>query len=160
MRYFNIFGPRQRPDSPYAAVIPKFAATMLQGGVPTIFGDGTQTRDFTHVANTVQGNLLVGACPKPLQGEVLNIACGKSHNLLDLIRMMAEILGVAPDYQLAPRRVGEILHSCANIDAAAETIGYRPVMQFEAGLQNAVESYAAGTVGRVRGPDAMDVRNH
>ncbi|MCZ6810365.1 MAG: NAD-dependent epimerase/dehydratase family protein [Planctomycetota bacterium] len=144
LRYFNIFGPRQRPDSPYAAVIPRFAEALLKGEKPTIYGDGTQTRDFTHVANAVQANLLAGASTKPLHGEAVNIACGTSCSLLQLIEMMAQILGVEPSYELGPSRVGEVMHSRASIEAAARLLGYKPVVELKDGLKEALEYYAAG----------------
>ncbi|MCH8164696.1 MAG: NAD-dependent epimerase/dehydratase family protein [Planctomycetes bacterium] len=144
LRYFNIFGARQRPDSPYAAVIPRFAEALLKGKKPTIYGDGTQTRDFTHVANAVQANLLAGASTKPLHGEAVNIACGTSYSLLQLIEMMAQILGVEPRYELGPSRVGEVMHSRASIDAAAKLLGYKPVVELKEGLKMALEYYAAG----------------
>jgi UDP-glucose 4-epimerase len=141
LRYFNIFGPRQRPDSPYAAVIAKFAQAMTQGRRPVIFGDGKQTRDFTHVSNAVHANLLAGACGKTLRGEVVNIACGKSDNLLALVAAMARLLGVNSEYELAPARVGEALHSLADISAAERLIGYVPITSFEEGLKQTVEHY-------------------
>ena len=142
LRYFNIFGPRQRPDSPYAAVVPKFAEALLQGRKPTIYGDGTQTRDFTHVSNAVHANLLAGACPTPLQGEVVNVACGKSYNLLELVERMAAILDVQGECEFAPPRVGEVRHSWASIKAAKSLLGYEPVIGFEDGLQDALAFYA------------------
>ena len=141
LRYFNIFGPRQRPDSPYAAVVPRFAEALLQGRKPTIYGDGTQTRDFTHVSNAVHANLLAGACATPPTGEVVNIACGKSYNLLELVERMAAILGVNSECEFVPPRVGEVLHSCASIKAAQTVIGYEPVMSFDEGLRDALAFY-------------------
>lgn len=150
LRYFNIFGPRQRPDSPYAAVIPKFARAMLAGEKPTIFGDGLQTRDFTHVANAVQANLLAGACPGRLCGEAVNVACGTSHNLLQLIAKMAAVLGVEAQHTLAPARTGDVLHSRADITLAQELLGYEPVMGLDDGLRETVGYYREGTKARSR----------
>ena len=142
LRYFNIFGPRQRPDSPYAAVIPKFAEAFLRGRKPVIYGDGAQTRDFTHVSNAVHANLLAGACDKPLEGQVVNVACGKSYNLLELAQRMAGILGVEGAFEFAPPRIGEVLHSCASIDAARSLLGYEPIMSFDEGLRDALQYYS------------------
>jgi UDP-glucose 4-epimerase len=135
LRYFNIFGPRQRPDSPYAAVLPRFAEAMMGGKKPVIYGDGTQTRDFTYVANVVHANLLGGMCEKPLRGESVNIACGESFSLLQLLKTMADQLGVKPDCDFAPPRTAEVMHSRASIDAARKLIGYEPIVSFEEGLK-------------------------
>lgn len=142
LRYFNIFGSRQRVDSPYAAVIPRFVDAFLNGKKPVIYGDGAQTRDFTHVSNAVHANLLAGACAKKLRGEVVNIACGESYSLLQLIDSIAKLLKVKPEFEKAPPRVGEVLHSRASIDAARELIGYAPVMEFHEGLKRTIEEFA------------------
>src|SRR6185295_11080104 len=111
---------RQRPDSPYAAVIPRFAEAMLSGRKPVIYGDVKQTRDFTYVENAVHANLLAGASTKPLGGEVVNIACGESFSLLQLVKAMAKHLNVKSEVEFAPPRIGEVLHSRASIDAASK----------------------------------------
>ncbi len=141
LRYFNIFGPRQQPDSAYAAVIARFAAGLLRGERLTVFGDGLQTRDFTHVANAVRANVLAGACSQKLRGQVVNIACGRSITVLELLRIMGEILGVAPRYDHAPPRVGDVLHSQAHIEAASRLLGYRPVVDLREGLRDTLEWY-------------------
>jgi len=143
LRYFNIFGPRQRPDSPYAAVIPRFAAAYRSGTKPIVFGDGTQTRDFTYVANAVHANLLAGASATPLRGEHVNIACGTRFSLLELIRAIATHLGVRPEYETAPPRIGEVQHSQASIDLARELIGYEPIIAFEEGLKRTLDAMSA-----------------
>ena len=149
LRYFNIFGPRQRPDSPYAAVIPRFADAMLRNVPFTIFGDGTQTRDYTHVANAVHANLLAGSSSRDLSGECFNIACGVSTDLLELVRLMSRHYDIEPQIEYAPMRPGEVLHSLANIDHARELIGYEPVCSFETGLADALAYYQSGfTVAR------------
>ena len=153
LRYFNIFGPGQRPDSPYAAVIPKFAEAMLQGRKPVIYGDGSQTRDFTHVKNAVHANLLAGVSDKPLKGETVNIACGKSYDLLELVALMAKILNVSKDCEFADPRVGEVQHSCASIDAARKLLNYEPVLNFEQGLQDTLVYYTQ-TYGQATGQHA------
>jgi UDP-glucose 4-epimerase len=141
LRYFNVFGARQRPDSPYAAVIPKFAQALLRGDRPVIYGDGSQTRDFTHVSDVVRANLLAGATTSALTGQVINIACGRRTNLLELLETMAGIVGVEPDPQFAPPRVGEVLHSCADIGLAREILAFAPATSLEAGLEDAIASY-------------------
>jgi UDP-glucose 4-epimerase len=146
LRYFNIFGPRQRADSPYAAVVPRFAEAMAAGRKPVIFGDGTQTRDFTHVANAVHANLLAGSSEKPLLGEVVNIACGRSFDLRHLVGAMAKLLGASADCEFAPPRVGEVMHSSADISAARALIGYEPVMSFEDGLRDTLAPFLHATM--------------
>jgi nucleoside-diphosphate-sugar epimerase len=141
LRYFNIFGPRQRPDSPYAAVIPRFAEALLAGRAATIYGDGLQTRDFTPVANAVHANLLAGACPDDLDGEPLNVACGVSCTVLELADAVAAALGLEPRLEHAPARAGDVLHSRASIDAARARLGYEPLVGFEAGLAETVAWY-------------------
>lgn len=143
LRYFNIFGPRQRPDSPYAAVVPKFADALLNGAAPVIFGDGSQTRDFTYVANVVHANLLAGMCGKSLKGESVNIACGESFSLLELLNAMATLLGAKPKCTFAPLRVGEVMHSRASIAAAKSLIGYQPIVSFGDGLKRTLEWFAS-----------------
>jgi UDP-glucose 4-epimerase len=136
LRYFNIFGPRQRADTPYAGVIPKFIDAMRNGELPVIFGDGTQTRDFTFVANAVHANLLAGACePSRLDGRPVNVACGRSYSLLELVEHLAKVCEVEPRYELAPPRVGDVKHSRASIDLARQVLGYEPIVSFEDGLR-------------------------
>ncbi|MCI0675154.1 MAG: GDP-mannose 4,6-dehydratase, partial [Phycisphaerales bacterium] len=134
-------GPRQRPDSPYAAVIPKFADALLSGRRPVIYGDGKQTRDFTYVANAVNANLRAGASQNKLHGEVVNIACGQSMSLLQLLEAIAAQLGVEAECDFAPARAGEVMHSRASIEAARKLIGYEPVVGFEEGLAPTLEHY-------------------
>jgi UDP-glucose 4-epimerase len=143
LRYFNVFGARQRPDSPYAAVIPKFAQALIHKERPVIYGDGLQTRDFTHVSNAVRANLLAGACTAELTGQVINTACGHRTNLLELLGMMGEILGVEAEPEHAPPRIGDVLHSQADISLARELLGYEPTMSLADGLKDAVAYYEA-----------------
>ncbi len=135
LRYFNIFGPRQRPDSQYAAVIPKFATCLRQGISPTIFGDGGQTRDFTYVDNAVHANLLAGSAQQKLQGEMMNIGCGSKFTLLDLLDQMNAILATKILAKFAPTRQGDVRDSMASIDRAKALIGYEPVIHFAEGLR-------------------------
>lgn len=135
LRYFNIFGPRQRPDSQYAAVIPKFATALRQGVSPTIFGDGGQTRDFTHVDNAVHANLLAGSSTRQLQGEMVNIGCADQFTLLELLDQLNAIFATKISPKFEPTRKGDVRDSRAAVAAAKALIGYEPVMHFADGLR-------------------------
>ncbi len=140
LRYFNVFGPRQDPGSPYSAVIPKFLRAMLRGERPTIYGDGSQSRDFTFVANNVSANLL--ACTAPnVAGDVFNIACGTNFTLLELVAALNRILGTNIEPILGNERAGDIKHSLADVNAAREKLGYTPQISFEEGLKKLVENF-------------------
>jgi nucleoside-diphosphate-sugar epimerase len=141
LRYFNVFGPRQDPSSQYAAAIPLFITQMMRGERPKIFGDGEQSRDFTHVSNIVEANLRAIEAPETAAGEVFNIACGERTTVNTLAREIAGLLGVAiqPVYE-APRP-GDILHSFADIDKARKEIGFEPLVSFKQGLKKAVAWY-------------------
>lgn len=142
LRYFNIFGPRQNPDSAYAAVIAAFAKAFARGEAATIFGDGQQTRDFTYVDNVVGANLLAALHPRPLQGEVLNIAVGGKVTVNDLYRKMAQLYGlknIQPKYQ--PPRAGDVRDSQADISKAKAVLGYQPLVNFDRGLAETVKWY-------------------
>ena len=144
LRYFNIFGPRQSPDSAYAAVIAAFAKGMLRGKPPIIFGDGEQSRDFTYVHNVVHANLLAARIAKPLEGDVINVAIGQRVSLNELARVMRELLNrsdLQPIYQ--PPRTGDVRHSLADLAHAKQALGYAPVVDFESGLRATVEWYRA-----------------
>ncbi len=138
LRYFNVFGPRQDPSSPYAAVIPRFISAMLEGRSPVIFGDGLQSRDFTYVENVVEANLLALSA-KGVAGEVINVACGKRYTLLTLVECLNRILGsrLVPRFE-APRP-GDVRHSQASIEKAQSLLGYKPKVGFEEGLCRTVE---------------------
>jgi UDP-glucose 4-epimerase len=139
LRYFNVFGPRQRHDSPYAAVIPRFIEALRRGARPVIYGDGKQSRDFTFIDNVVQANLLAGSCPQSLCGASLNIASGRRLTLLEVLAALRTIMGVnsvEPDFQ-APR-AGDVRDSLADITAARDLFGYQPSVSFESGLQRMV----------------------
>jgi nucleoside-diphosphate-sugar epimerase len=112
---------------------------MMHGGKPVIYGDGTQTRDFTYVANAVHANLLAGTCEKPLRGESINIACGESFSLQRLLEAVAKHFNVKPECEFAAQRIGEVQHSRASIDAARALIRYEPVVRFDEGLKRTVE---------------------
>lgn len=139
-RFFNVFGARQDPNSYYSAVIPKFIASMRQGEAPIIYGDGTQSRDFTYVANVVHGLMLAADSPRAV-GEVFNIAMGGRIELVQLVEHLNQILGTDIAPQFAPRRIGDILHSCADIRHANALLGYAPIVDFETGLRHTVDWY-------------------
>lgn len=140
LRYFNIFGPKQDPNSLYSAVIPKFIDALLQGRPPIIFGDGEQSRDFTYIENVVQANLLAMSA-EHLHGEAINIACGKRISLNQLLNVLKEILGskLSPIYQ-EPRK-GDVKHSLADIRKGKEIINYEPTVGIEIGLKKTVEFF-------------------
>jgi UDP-glucose 4-epimerase len=145
LRYFNVFGPRQPPDSPYAAVIPRFIEAMLCGRCPVIHGDGLQSRDFTFVTDVIQANLLAGEA-SAVSGKVYNVACGRRTSLLELVAKINRLLGmdIAPSHE-APRP-GDVRHSQADISRAQEDLGYQPQMDVEGGLRRCLEYYQ-NTVG-------------
>lgn len=147
LRYFNVFGPRQNPDSPYAAVIPRFISSMLRGERPVIYGDGSQSRDFTFVENVARANLHACLAPGRIAG-VYNIACGCAVTVRALAERIANILGVPvePDYQ--PARRGDIPHSLADISRAKECLGYAPVVSVDDGLQRTVDWFKRHEEGR------------
>jgi nucleoside-diphosphate-sugar epimerase len=144
LRYFNVFGPRQRPDSPYAAVIPRFTKALLGGDRPVIYGDGGQTRDFTHVADVVRANLLAGASTRPLRGEAINVGRGAGATVRELLQALAAIIGVKADADHAPPRAGDVRHSRADISRAREVLGYEPQVTLDAGLCETVEWMRGG----------------
>ncbi len=141
LRYFNVYGPKQNPNSEYAAVIPIFISQMLNGKTPVIYGDGHQSRDFVHVDDVVTANLLA-ASAENVSGEVFNIAAGRSFNLNQLVDILNDTLGtqVIPEYQ--PERRGDVKHSSASIDKARRVLGYAPSINFEEGLRRTVEWYS------------------
>jgi nucleoside-diphosphate-sugar epimerase len=148
LRYFNIFGPRQVPDSPYSGVMAKFTMQMMQGERPTIFGDGEQGRDFTYVENAVSANLLAMDAPvEKVAGRVFNVACGGRHTLNHTFNVLAELLDFKEKPIYGPPRTGDIQNSLADISAAGEAFGYSPAVSFEEGLKRTVawyqEQYAA-----------------
>jgi nucleoside-diphosphate-sugar epimerase len=138
-RYFNVFGPRQRPDSAYAAVIPLFIEALRAGGQPTVHGDGGQSRSFTYIDDVVAANLAAMAAPAAAcRGQIYNIAGDVSHSLLDLLGALGRILGVVPSPRFTDPRPGDIRDSRADITAARVTLGFDPKVDFEDGLRRAV----------------------
>lgn len=140
LRYFNVFGPRQDPNSHYSAVIPLFITWLLSGKNPTVFGDGKQSRDFAYVGNVVDANLRAMAAPN-VAGRTFNIANGRSTTLLDLLNTLGDLLGVqvTPDFQ--PPRAGDIRDSMADISMAVRDLGYLPQVELEEGLRRSIEYY-------------------
>ena len=139
LRYFNVFGPGQDPASPYSAVIPKFISLLMAGKRPTIFGDGTQSRDFTYVQNVVDANLLAIEADG-VSGHSINVANGRSISLLKLIELLCENLQTDVEPIFAEARKGDILHSCATIAKARQLLGYTPSVSIEAGLATTINS--------------------
>jgi nucleoside-diphosphate-sugar epimerase len=142
LRYFNIFGPRQDPSSPYSGVLAKFASLMLAGKQPTIFGDGEQSRDFTYIDNAVVANLL--ACTAPAQqvaGKVFNVATGRRITLNETFKFLQTLTSYYGSPIYGEERSGDIKHSLADISAAEEYLGYKPTVNFEDGLRQTVEWY-------------------
>jgi UDP-glucose 4-epimerase len=142
LRYFNVFGPRQPPDSPYAAVIPLFLQAMLAGQSPVIHGDGLQSRDFTFVADVVQANLKAATAPAA-SGNVYNIACGRRTSLLELVQKINRLLGtnIAPVHDA--ERPGDVKHSQADISRARADLGFCPRTDIDEGLRRCLDYYAA-----------------
>jgi len=140
LRYFNVFGPRQDPDSPYSAVIPRFITAILAGRPPVIYGDGRQSRDFTFVANVVEANLLAADAPN-VAGRMLNVANGRSTDLLTLIDVLNRLLGTEVKPQHDASRPGDVRESLADITQARELLGYEPRVGFEEGLRRSIDYY-------------------
>jgi nucleoside-diphosphate-sugar epimerase len=149
LRYFNIFGPKQDPNSIYSAVIPRFIDAMLEGHSLIIFGDGEQSRDFTYIDNVVQANLLAMHVDR-LNGEPINIACGKRTSLNQLLAILYDIFGskVSPIYQEA--REGDVRHSLADIQKGKQILNYEPTIGIEAGLKKTVEYFKDERMGEKR----------
>jgi len=142
LRYFNVFGPRQDPNSDYAAVIPRFSTRLLAGKPPIVYGDGEQTRDFTFVSNVVEANWKAATSPN-IAGEAFNIGCGTRTSLNQLIQKMNDILGsrITPKYE--PARQGDVRHSLADVSKAARMMSYTPVISLETGLRHVLDWYRA-----------------
>jgi len=138
LRYFNVFGPRQDPESQYAAVVPKFITALLHGRPPTIFGDGEQSRDFTYIENVVEANLLAARSEEGI-GEVFNIACGERLTVNGLAAFLGEMIGtnVAPEH--VPPRPGDVRHSLADITKVTAQLGYRKMVDVHKGLIRTVQ---------------------
>jgi UDP-glucose 4-epimerase len=144
LRYYNVFGPRQDPTSPYSGVLAKFITLMLKGEAPTIFGDGTQSRDFTYIDNTVEANLLAAKAPAAeVAGRVFNVATGRRVDLNEMFQALKKLTGYSGEVRYGPERGGDIKHSLADISQAEKHLGYKPKVDFEEGLRRTVEWYRA-----------------
>lgn len=140
LRYFNVFGPRQDPDSPYSAVIPIFVTRLLSGKPPIVYGDGLQSRDFTFVRNVVQGNLLASVKPG-VAGKIINMADGRQTTLLRLIELLNDMLGTKTQVDFQPARIGDVRESLADITLARNILGYHPEVTLEDGLAQTIDYY-------------------
>lgn len=143
LRYFNVFGPRQDPTSEYAAVVPRFITAMLRGERPTIYGDGTQSRDFTFVDNAVYATLLAAQAPG-VAGQCFNTACGRRYTLLELVAVLNAILGTRLEPRFTDPRPGDVKHSLADISKAQRGLGYSPQVSLEEGLRLTAEWFQTG----------------
>jgi UDP-N-acetylglucosamine/UDP-N-acetyl-alpha-D-glucosaminouronate 4-epimerase len=152
IRYFNVFGPRQDPGSPYSGVISLFSTALLEGRQPTIYGDGTQTRDFTYVANIVDG--VLRACEAPeAAGEVINVATGGRISLNELLRVMSGLVGVKMSPIYKEERAGDVKDSQADITKANRLLGYTPIVGLEEGLKHTIEWCRAEHTGTLVSPE-------
>jgi UDP-glucose 4-epimerase len=149
IRYFNVFGPRQDPDSPYSAVIPLFITRMLSGESPIVYGDGEQTRDFTFVENVVHGNLLASQATG-VAGRVFNVANGRTTSLVELIHHLNRMLGTSLKPEHREARPGDVRDSLADITLARKLLKYEPQVNFEAGLSRSIDYYKKLTAEAVR----------
>ena len=140
LRYFNVFGPRQDPKSPYSAVIPIFISRLLSGTAPVIYGDGLQSRDFVFVEDVVQANLLAMDAPQA-SGRSFNVGCGRAIDLLTVMQGLNELLGTDVSAKHEPPRPGDIKHSRADISLAQDVLGYQPQVSFEEGLKRSISFY-------------------
>lgn len=140
LRYFNVFGPRQDPNGPYAAVVPRFFSAIRRGEAPVIYGDGEQSRDFTYVSNVVQANLLAAGAPEGAWGRAYNVAPGGGSTVTALAKAILVACGGGPAPVHAPPRTGDILHSCADSSAAASAFGFRAEVSLEEGIRFTGES--------------------
>jgi UDP-glucose 4-epimerase len=142
LRYFNIFGPRQDPSSPYSGVLARFITAMLRGEQPTIFGDGEQSRDFTYIDNAVAANLLAcQASAAKAAGQVFNVATGRGITLNDAFRLLQRQTGYSGAPKFGPEREGDVRHSLADVSKAEAGLGYKSTVDFEEGLRRTVEWY-------------------
>jgi UDP-glucose 4-epimerase len=149
LRYFNVFGPRQDPYSPYSGVLGKFITQMLAGERVVIFGDGKHSRDFTYVENVVNANLLACKAPaKDVAGKVFNIASGRRIHLNEMYCLLQKLTGHSAPAEHGPARQGDVKHSLADLSRAEQYLGYRPTVSFEEGLQRTVEWYRAAAMRR------------
>lgn len=140
LRFFNVFGPRQDPTSPYSGVIALFIAALRAGRAPTIYGDGSQARDFVYVENVVQALCLAAQAPNAV-GKVYNVGNGRSTTILDLVRHLNRLLGTQVEPVHAPARPGDVRYSEADISLTRRELGYEPTVPFEEGLARTLDFY-------------------
>ncbi len=140
LRYFNVFGPRQSPESKYAAVVPIFIKQAMENKPLTVHGDGKQSRDFTYVKNVVNANLLAAEAEN-ISGEVFNIACNNRYSVLDVAREILENTGKEVSFEYQPPRSGDVRHTQADISKAEKLLGYRVEVDFKEGMKKTVESF-------------------
>jgi UDP-glucose 4-epimerase len=145
LRYFNVFGPRQDPSSPYSGVISLFARALAEGRRPVIYGDGLQTRDFTYVANVVRANLLALRAERPLGGAVFNVGTGRRVSLLELVSALNTLLGTSLEPEFRASREGDVRDSQASLERISAALGYRPEVDFEEGLRRTVHALTAAS---------------
>src|SRR5258708_21838527 len=148
LRYFNVFGPRQDPSSPYSGVLARFITQMLKGEPPTMFGDGDQSRDFTYIDNAVEANLL--ACKAPAEkaaGQMFNIATGRRITLNETFKLLQHLTGFSGQPHYGPERAGDIKHSLTDASKPASNLAYKPKVDFKEGLLRTVEWYRKTRVG-------------
>jgi UDP-glucose 4-epimerase len=144
LRYFNVYGPRQRPDSAYAAVIPLFIDALRANEPPVVHGDGLQSRDFSYISDVVAANLAAATAPaENCSGKAYNIAGGEAYSLLDLLSFLGEIMGVRPEPTHVGPRAGDVRHTRADLTAAERDLGHRPVVSFREGLENTVKWFVS-----------------
>jgi UDP-glucose 4-epimerase len=143
LRYFNIFGPRQDPSSPYSGVIARFCRSFVDDQALTIFGDGEQSRDFTYVTNAVEANWRAATAAGRLDGEVLNVGCGERVTLNRMLDTLNDLTGQRRRAAYAPSRAGDVRHSLADLRRIRERLGYRPIVSFKEGLAKTLEWYKA-----------------
>lgn len=146
LRYFNIFGPRQDPTSQYSGVLARFISQMLAGQTPTIFGDGSTSRDFVYIDNVVSANLMAAKASSAVAGKVFNVATGKRTTLLEAYEEIKRITGYTGTVKHLPEREGDIKHSLADISLAEQTFGYKVVAEFAAGLEQTIAWYKEAAV--------------
>lgn len=153
LRYFNVFGPRQDPESQYAAVIPRFLMLALRRESLEIHGDGLQSRDFTYVQNVVRANCLAAESDGVVDGKVFNVACGRAHSLMDIVRLLGHILereGHSIHWHHTPPRAGDVRHTLADISKAQRLLGYKDLVGFEEGLYLSLQAMRNGTASLIQ----------
>ena len=154
LRYFNVYGPRQRPDGPYAAVIPRFFQATLSGEEPVIYGTGLQSRDFTSVHDAVRANLLGAVAEIAAPASAYNVAGGQAVTVNDIARSIRELLGGGPSPRYAEARAGDVMHSLADLTLSARALSYTPEVSLPEGLRGAREHYEAAVKSSLPGKEA------